>query len=281
MEFCFYSGFNQMLQAQGLEETARWAQEKGFCSVEFLQLSVENWHAGVETPTQAKQVKQGLKNYGLTTACYSVGVNLLNGQDAINRLKEQAVLAAELGSPYLHHTLIDSLVLPPESPSFDEVFDRILDAASEVALYCQSLGLTCLYEEQGMYFNGVKNFGRFFNEIIKRCSNVGICGDFGNIFFADESPETFFKTFKSHIKHVHVKDFAQRSEIDGLPDQDCWLKTKGGSFLKDVPLGEGIIPIKACFQQLREADYRGKFSLELVDPTVNDGDAMCLCKTLF
>jgi len=281
MEFCFYSGFNQMLQAQGMEETALWAQAKGFSAVEFLQINAENWHAGVESPAEARHVRKVLQNHRLTTACYSVGINLLDGQPAIKRLKEQAVLAAELGSPYFHHTLIDRLVLPPDPPSFEEVFDRILEAANDVALYCQSLGLTCLYEEQGMYFNGIKNFGRFFSEISKHCSNVGICGDFGNILFADESPEAFFDAFKTHVKHVHIKDFAQSPHIDNVPDPECWLKTKGGVFLKDVALGKGVIPLKACFQHLREVNYQGIFALELVDPTVNNSDAMELCKTLF
>ena len=269
MKFCFYSGFNQSLQEKGVKNTAEWAQKNGYSAVEFLQLDADNWHKGVETLSQARDVQKILQNHNLTTACYSIGINLLEGRVAVDWLKKQAELAAELQSPYLHHTLIDSLSLPPNAPSFDTVFQPILDAASEVALYCQHLGITCLYEEQGMYFNGVKNFGRFFTEMQKRFQNVGVCGDFGNILFADEDPYEFFKTFLPHIKHVHVKDYEKRF----VPTDGC-LQSKKGTFLKDVPLGKGIVPVRECLKLLRGINYDGYFSLELVDPIINNPPAM-------
>lgn len=278
MKFCFYSGFNQMLQEKGLEATAAWAQEKGFSAVEFLQLPIENWYKGVETPQQARQARCILRNYGLDTACYSVGVNLLD-QNALSFLKRQAELAAELHSPFLHHTLIDSLILPQNAPSLFEVLPEILDKASEIARYCQTLGLTCLYEEQGLYFNGIQNFGLFYQEIQKRCPNVGVCGDFGNILFVDEPPLPFFKAFQKEIKHVHIKDYVRAS----LPpsEEEGWNKTKNGNYLKDVPLGQGIVDSAACIQALREANYQGVFSLELISPTETYANAMALCKQLF
>ena len=281
MKFSFYSGFNQMLQEKGLESTAAWAQENGFSAVEFLQVNIENWYSGVQDVAQANEVKKTLRSYGLTTACYSVATNLLNGDNAKTTLKQQAELAAALESPFLHHTLIDCLELPPNAPSFDEVFPKILDDAAEIALYCQKLGLTCLYEEQGLYFNGIENFGRFFNEIKKRCSNVGVCGDFGNILFVDESSENFLNAFKQDIRHVHLKDYAKCFDIEDLPDKEAWLKTKNNAYLKDVALGEGIIDIPACFDILRSADYQGFFSLEIVNPTVNNAQAIQLSKTLY
>lgn len=270
-----------MLQEKGLEATAAWARENGFSAVEFLQLPIEGWHKGVENPTQAKTTKRILGQYGLSTACYSVGVNLHADPNALSLLKSQAELAAELGSPFLHHTLIDSLVLSENAPSFQEVFPEILDKASEVARYCQTLGLTCLYEEQGLYFNGIKNFGLFYNEIKKRCPNVGVCGDFGNILFVDEPSDEFFKAFKDEIKHVHVKDYQKAAAGAELSEADGWLKTKNGNYLKDVPLGQGIVDPADCFRQLRNANYQGIFSLEVVDPTKNDEAAMSLCKALF
>lgn len=270
-----------MLQEKGLETTAAWARENGFSAVEFLQLPIETWHKGVENSKQAKRTKRILRQYGLSTACYSVGVNLHADSNALSLLKNQAELAAELGSPFLHHTLIDSLALPENAPSFQEVFAEISDKASEVARYCQTLGLTCLYEEQGLYFNGIKNFGLFYNEIKKRCPNVGVCGDFGNILFMDETSAEFFKAFKKEIKHVHVKDYQKATDRTELSEADGWLKTKNGNYLKDVPLGQGIVNVAECFRLLRSANYQGLFSLEVVDPTKNDGAAMSLCKELF
>lgn len=281
MKFSLYSGFNQTVGEKGLQETAAWAQNNGYSCVEFLQLDAGNWCKIVETPEQAAQVKQTLLCHGLSVSCYSVAVNLLNGQAAVEYLKSQAELAAALGAPFLHHTLIDSLSFDENAPAFDEVFEQILDRATEVAKYCQTLGITCLYEEQGFYFNGIKNLKRFFKAIKKRCKNVGICGDFGNILFVDESPVRFLRAFKRDIKHVHLKDYVYTKNIDGLPDKECWLKSKKGGYVKDVPFGAGIIDVKKCFKILRSAKYDGVFSLELVQPAVNNPAAMELSKSLF
>ena len=276
MKFGFYSGFNQSLQEKGAKNTAEWAQKNGYSAVEFLQINADAWYKGVETISQARDMQKILQNHNLTTACYSVGVNLLEGKTAVDWLKKQAELAAELQSPYLHHTLIDSLSLPPNAPTFDAVFQPILDAASEVALYCQQLGITCLYEEQGMYFNGVKNFGRFFIEMQKRFQNVGVCGDFGNIFFADETPDEFFKVFLPYIKHVHVKDYEK-----SLTPTESGLQSKKGTFLQDVPLGEGVVAWERCLQLLKSVGYDGYFSLEQCNPTVNDPPTMKLLEKSF
>ena len=270
-----------MLQEKGLESTAAWAQENGFSAVEFLQLNAENWHRGVEDVSHAQQVKKTLQDHDLTTACYSVGVNLLDGNQAKELLKQHAELAAELGSPFLHHTLIDWLTLPSNAPAFDEVFPQIVDTAAEIALYCKTLGLTCLYEEQGLYFNGIKNFSRFFKEMKKRCKNVGVCGDFGNILFVDEAPETFLKAFLKDVKHVHLKDYMRIPTQDCVPEENAWLPTKNGAYLKDAPLGEGIIDIRKCFELLRSIHYDGFFSLEIVEPLIHNDNAMRLAKRLF
>lgn len=269
-----------MLQASGLENTARYAADNGFSAVEFLQLNIENWHKGVETSEQAANARKVLSEYGLSTACYSVAANLLD-DGAESFVMRQAELAAALHSPYLHHTLIDTLALSPDSPTFDEVFEKILDSATRIAKYCEKLGVTCLYEEQGMYFNGVKNFGKFFGEMKNRQSNVGVCGDFGNILFADETAADFFQAFQKDILHVHIKDYAVARDISDDSHPEFWLKSKGGRYIKDVPLGEGVTDCKKCFETLKNANYQGFFSLELIEPEKNNAAAMTFCKKYF
>ena len=162
-----------------------------------------------------------------------------------------------------------------------EVFDKVLNSAARIARRCQELGITCLYEEQGLYFNGVQNFGRFFRAIKQIQSNVGVCGDFGNILFADEAATDFFQAFQKDILHVHLKDYFLSDDISAQPDPEAWLKSKGGKYVKDAPLGKGVTDCKKCLDILKKADYQGFFSLELVNPVQNNPLAMEYCKRNF
>ena len=178
MNFSMYNKFSSTVKNQGIEFAAKTAKDLGFSSVELFDM------AGADsTPTfcdveSAKRAKEVLERYGLSVSCYSVGANLVTidgevkrNDKAINDLLRYADIAKALGSPFLHHTLIVNLRLPDGAPTFEEVFMPVVSAASEIAVYCKDLGLTCIYEDQGMYFNGVKNFGRLY-KYQRTCSRI-------------------------------------------------------------------------------------------------------------
>ena len=264
VNFTFYGGFCTMAKERGLDCAAAWAQGKGFRSVEFYEEAAGAQKSLIGSLAEARAVKERLAEYGLTTACYSL-LGCLYGEGADENeafLMKQAEFAAELGSPFLHHTLLWWLQLPPNAPTYEEAFEEVLDRATRVAKRCEGLGITCLYEEQGLYFNGVNGFGRFFKEMKKRQPNVGVCGDMGNILFVDETPDLFFEAFKKDIKHVHLKDYFLKTP----PQPSCdgvWYPTAGGNLLCDCKLGEGVVPFEKCISALKSAGYDGAYSFEL------------------
>ena len=256
-----YSGFSSLLKTHGIECAASLAASLGFSSVEFIDI------IGAGSPTfqntdQAILARNILHKHALSVSCYSVGINLVNIESGIQKnpaaiaeLKRIADIAASLGSPYLHHTLFVNLTLPHNSPSFDEMLYPVVDAAVEVAGYCKNLGVSCIYENQGMYFNSVCNFRRFFHLMKSYCDNVGVCGDVGNSLFVDEEPFPFFETFVDDIKHVHLKDYKKTEHIREL-------KSRGGTYLENVPIGTGDIDIASCLKTLKKHGYSGAFSME-------------------
>ena len=48
---------------------------------------------------------------------------------------------------------------PAGAPSYEEVLTPITDFAVRTAEYAKTLGVRCLYEPQGAYFNGYHGFG--------------------------------------------------------------------------------------------------------------------------
>ena len=96
-----------------------------------------------------------------------------------------------------------------------------------------------------------------------RCENIGVCADFGNIFYAGEKPEDFIATYIDDIKHVHIKDYHFKT-FNKSPDcpGDGWGKAKYG-WAQNSVVGEGIVDMEKCLKLLKAAGYDGIYSLEI------------------
>ena len=127
-----------------------------------------------------------------------------------------------------------------------------------IADYAAKFGLTVIYEDQGIYFNGIENFGKFFRAMKSRCANVGVCADFGNILFADEAPVPFIEAYGADIRHVHIKDYLWADA-----PAEGWHRTAAGHGLQACVFGEGIVDIPACMAALRKVGYDGALGYEV------------------
>ena len=264
MKFSMYARFSEILRQEGAEAAARRAVELGFTSVEPLDYYLEGKEPLIGSEEEARRLHDALSRHGLTTACYSVGINLWRAgmtPDTVTPAEEallhHARMAAALGSPFLHHTFL--IGVPPHVLTMDEVLTLLAPVAIRVAKYAHSLGLTCIYEGQGMYVNGVEGFGAFLAAVKRECPYVGVCGDIGNPLFVDEDPLLFFRAFAPEIRHVHLKDYLT---VDAHEEKETPWTTRGGTLLRETVIGKGIIDYPACLSVLREVGYEGVFSLE-------------------
>lgn len=252
MKYTNYAQFHKDATKNGIEYALEHTVKLGFDSVEFLSLTPED--------SYSKNAASLLKAYGISASCYSACTNLFeNPKKAEELLLSYAEIAAELGSPFLHHTLLPKLSLSAIDPSYNDVLPSVVRVAERVANYCDTLGIVCLYEPQGMYFNG-KQLEEFFFEMQKRCSNVGVCGDVGNSFFVDYSPSLIFKNLAPYIKHVHIKDFAASKSA---PSSRKYYLSKGGNCFFEAEIGTGDVDFRYCLDRLKENGYSGAFSFEI------------------
>ncbi|MBE6911890.1 MAG: sugar phosphate isomerase/epimerase [Ruminococcaceae bacterium] len=263
MNFSMYAGFSRLAGEKGWEYAAETALNFGCSSVETLDFMGKSPIKSLQTTEDAKVARSILEKKGLTVACCSAFINLYKSPDAVEFLKQRAEIAAALNSPFLHHTLLYWCDVSEDLPPFDEALECAIDAAEEIAKYAETLGVTCIYEDQGFYANGIDNYRLFFNEMKRRCTNVGVCGDMGNSLFVDVPGEEFFKAFASDIKHVHAKDYFSKNGSD-CPGKG-WYKSWGGTWLHDAPMGEGIVDMVSCFNTLKEVGYTGAVAIEADD----------------
>lgn len=281
MKFSMYTNFGRLVRENGFEKALKMAKEIGFSGVEIIDCSVTEGTMLIPTTKKAEEYRRLIAKEQMSVACYSVGLSLYNADYVTKALKMHAEIAASLGSPFLHHTLCLGSV---DGVTYDEVLADVLPRAIEVANYAKSLGLTCIYEDQGLYFNGVESFGKFFAAIKEKCDNVGVCCDFGNILFADCGAAEFISAFKNDIKHVHFKDYLKLQSRDER--EGNWHVTKGGAFLIGVPTGEGSVDFYEGLKLLKQAGYDGFFSAEqelpFPEPFISDTKkAMTYLKGLF
>ena len=262
MHYSMYSQFSELLKRVGPEAAADQVKAMGFASAEMFSGMQPTTVADVET---ARRVRQIFEDRGLHFSCYSVYSDLYQKEENIQLMMLHADLAAAMGSPFLHFTILPWLTLDETKPAIEEGIAFAVNAAERVARHAEPLGVTCIFEDQGMYLNGIENFGKFFYELKRRCSNVGVCGDVGNILFVDEHPAPFLEAFKDEIKHVHIKDYL-RKPAGYEPPSRYWLPTRGGQFLRDTMVASGVVDFEACMKVLKAIGYDGALALELGHP---------------
>lgn len=254
-----YGEFFGLLRTGDIVSAARAVSEAGIGTVEFLELQK---HPIVTDTETAKRFRRVLTEHGLSVACFSATARLwapsltegeMDAQE--HRLMRLADAAAEVGSPYLHHTLV---MTSDHSAPYEAVLDRVAERAIRIARYARRLGLRVLYEPQGMYFNGSDGFRGLYRRVKAECPEVGVCADVGNPMFVDEDPVRFVKEFACEALHVHVKDYRGS---DGNGD-----RTRGGRFLIPARIGTGEAHVAECLSALAAAGYTGYFGVE------DDGD---------
>ena len=201
---------------------------------------------------------------GIAICCFSMAVNVAAADNAaeIERLKRYADVAAALGSPFLHHTLMPNLTHDFDRVPFSTFLSRAVQSVREVFDYAEQVGVKCVFEDQGFIFNGCERFDRFLDAVDRE---IGIVADLGNILFVGERPEAFVGRFAPYIDHVHVKDYIYQAGRGAKPDA-YWLTTRDGDYLRDTIMGHGIVNFEQVFRILLQAGYQGMYSLEYCGP---------------
>ncbi len=264
MKLSLYYGVFNIISERGWEAVAQEAKALGCSMIETFDSTVSKEAPVLQSVSQARHVREQLKALGVSVSCCSVFANLYNSPETVSYLKAYSERVAEIGAPFLHHTLLPWIEPCADLPEADEAIERAVDAAEEVAKHAAKFGVTCLYEDQGLIANGISGYHKFFDEMKRRCNNVGVCGDIGNSLFVDVSPREFFSEFISDIKHVHVKDYMRFA--DNPENNTSWMRTRDGSYIADVPLGTGLCEIDECMKILKAAGYDDVISIEAMNP---------------
>lgn len=246
-------------------EAMRFAKDAGFAGVEITNM------AELSTPDVAKAEALGemARTLGLEIVCMSMGIRLEceNWPEQVEILKRYINVTRALGAKMFHHTFVPTLGMQPDQmPTFSDVRERLVQAATDVQMYAARFGIDCVYEDQGFLVNGVHDYERLYESL--SLPNKGTVADLGNIYFYDEEPARFTAHFLRRVRHVHVKDYLRKNGGGQFPGRG-WYLSKAGDFLRGTVIGHGTTDFVPIFRTLLRGGYDGWYSLEfdgLEDP---------------
>lgn len=221
----------------------------------FMEFSEPNEEA-------AREIRRYADEKGVRFCCFSAFADLAGeaGEQETERMMAYTRIAAILGAPYMHHTVISEYKDPEKViPCRQALLEQVAPRIRRIYDYAQTLGILAIYEDQGFVINGVEGFRAFLEQVDRP---VGVVADFGNILQMGQTIEPFIRAFAPQIVHVHLKDY-RLPDWSGSPEVP---RTLDGKELEEVPLGDGCVDSAGAVKLLKQLGYQGLFSMEVTEP---------------
>ncbi len=251
-----YAGIRELAKNGGINHAFNLSRMCAYDGIELLFLTNECDNI----INEAKLYSSAISSCGIKVVCISCFADLVTKSEpysvdtaSVEAIKKCIDLAEKIGCPYVHHTIVTRLI--GSRDDYDKVLPIAISSAGEIASYAKSRGIDIIYEPQGMLFNGNAGYSAFFDLMRAHHENVGICLDVGNTLWVDEDCYLLAEKYAEYIKHVHLKDYIIGSDNEGY-------KTLGGSSIKEVKIGNGVIDFFRVFKILEGTGYNGYISIE-------------------
>jgi sugar phosphate isomerase/epimerase len=253
-----YAGLREKIEKSGIESALNSARVCSYRGVELFYCAREC----AKITDNAQKIRDALTASETDIACISCYLDVVadtapyaKNEEDVENVKRCIDLAAAIGSPFVHHTLVTRLYGGRDN--YDAVLREVLAVAGEIADYAMARGITVLYEPQGMLFNGLAGYSLFFDAMRHEHENVGVCLDVGNPLWVDEDCYALAEKYAPYVKHVHLKDYVLGESATGSK-----LCTLGGTPIREVRLGTGIVDVERVLDILKHSGYDGYLSIE-------------------
>lgn len=215
------------------------------------------WDSTLNTKEVIRAVKEDSKQWGVRIAAVWGGWsgpaawNFTEGpitlgivpeqyrRQRLDELKRWADFAAELEAP----ALITHCGFIPENMT-DPMYDGVVEAIKEIAIYCEDLGL-------GFWFETGQETPVVLLRTIERVgtSNLGINLDPANLLmYGKGNPIDSLDVIGKYVKNVHVKD--------------GFYPTEGSNLGREVFPGEGLVRFPEFIPKLKQIGFDGELIIE-------------------
>lgn len=222
-------------------------------------LGVEyGFSASVSLDSHPAKIRAMAAEAGITLTSFCAHANLLDPADpdtyGTREIIKAIRLAHLLGIQHVITTEGDPKTefghgLTPEQRMFS-----IREKLHVPVQWAAELGVELLLEPHGIVTDTVDGMAELLS-VLGHSETVGICLDTGNSWLGGSEPLDFVRRFGPRIKHVHWKDLGPE-----------WEPSRGsihGCGMASIPLGDGVVGIRAVVDQLLKVGFDGYTTLEI------------------
>jgi inosose dehydratase len=216
------------------------------------------FHAAVSLDQRPGTIRELAKKNGLSLASVCAHANLLDATDPAVYGTSQIIKAIRLA-----HLLGIKQVITTEGDPKTDFGHRLTEAEQIFSIreklqapiaWARDLGVELLLEPHGRLTDTVERMSRIL-DALGAPDVVAINLDTGNLWLGGGDPLQFVKTFGPLIKHVHWKDMSEE-----------WVSRRGKQFgcgMGTIPLGDGVVGIRAIVEALKSIGFSGPTTLEV------------------
>nr|MBA3710221.1 sugar phosphate isomerase/epimerase [Planctomycetota bacterium] len=214
--------------------------------------------ASVSLDSHPRAIRDMVGGLGLTLTSVCAHANLLDPTSPATYGTLQIIKAIRLA----HLLGIKQVITTEGEPKTrfghgltrDQRLFLIREKLQEPIAWAEELGVELLLEPHGELTDTVDGM-RSILDVLGHERTVGVNLDTGNSWLGGGDPLAFIRAFGERIRHVHWKDVGSD-----------WIAKRGTVFgcgMGSIPLGDGVIGIRAIVDALGEAGFAGPTTLEV------------------
>lgn len=238
------------------------------CLKDMQTIGYSGTEIGHKFPSSGTAIKKTLGEYNLVLASSWHSSFFLQASFAEERkrLEEKLQQLKEAGAKNInvcectgtvHGSIDQALSKRPRIAEAD--WSKFSKSMSEAGKICSDNGIQlCYHHHMGTVVQDVTEITRFLETT--DANHVFLCFDSGHLAFSGSDPQLAWDTYRSRVRHVHLKDVRKDVlKAARLHDWSFLNSVKEGVFT--VP-GDGMIDFRPLVYAIMHSDYNGWLLVE-------------------
>ena len=239
-----------------VEDTLQMAADAGIPCVDVMRVS----------PKRIPEYQAAMERTGASVYCYIAVISFFDKKERIAaNLEKELEVAASLGAKLF--------MIVPFYAAIDEMKAKKLGRELVRQHMVQGFGIAV---EKGKRFGLQVCFETTPQDVIclsgtedckwmlDQVPGLGLVFDTANMLPHGDDPLESYKALKEYMIHVHLKDVALEEHRFSLFPKE---HTKDGQIMRATVFGEGVIPVRELYNQMRKDGYDGCFAIEYIHPS--------------